>query len=119
MAHKHADSMIAIMRKMAQLYRDEIRAGLNADEDSPEAVDKARIAIPELLNGERIKLERGPVKGSLYAVFKMQRLALLGRQVRGSGGRLRDLSAQNSTRQEARSGNGGKFCRVRSPRPRT
>jgi len=36
-----------------------------------------------------VKRERGPEPGSLYAVFKMSRLALLGRRFSGSGGALK------------------------------
>jgi site-specific DNA recombinase len=84
-AHKRADSVIAMLPKAAQLYRDEIRAGLSGDD--PEAVARARVTLREMLGGN-VKLERGPEPGSLYACFKLQRLAVLSRRSSGSGGRI-------------------------------
>lgn len=84
-AHKRADSVIAMLPRAAQLYRDEIRAGLSGDD--PEAVAKARVTLREMLGGN-VRLERGPEPGSLYACFKLQKLALLSRRSSGSGGRI-------------------------------
>jgi hypothetical protein len=96
MAGRRADSLITVLpnaTKAAQLYRDEVRAGLGGDD--PEAMARARTASFELLGGERVKLERGPERGSLYAVFKLERLALLGRLGRGSGGAQLSVPTQH------------------------
>jgi hypothetical protein len=65
-----------------RLYRDEVEGGLSGGD--PESVAKARLALRELIG--TVRLERGPGPGSLFAAFKMNRLALLGRRVNGSGG---------------------------------
>jgi hypothetical protein len=70
----------------AELFEKEIAGGLKGA--SLETVARARVVLKMLLGGP-VKLEPGESTGSLYANFKLQRIALLEeRRLYGSGGRI-------------------------------
>ncbi len=83
---EHIEAAKIEYTKAAELFEQEIAGGLAGA--SLEVVARARVVLRSLLGGA-VRLERGSLPGSLYANFKLQRIALLeGRRLCGSGGRI-------------------------------